>query len=205
MWCGNKEIPSRNFLVWYHLVKSLRSLSPIIQILRIQRDKSPSYRYILVHLLKLPSTFAHKILFIYSHWAWPPLVFNTMEDGASLSCLVTDMTRRKVVPASVVKQKALFLSSAQRFWENSGQVRNHYLVPDNSTMISNWQCLLHIIFCGSMNHQFRNITQRPHFQTPHWAFPCQNKESVRAQYLIFLSLPTCVYDMCSCKALIKNY
>lgn len=169
MWCGNEELPSRNFLVWCHLMRSLRSLSPTILILRIWRDKRPSYRSIPVHLPKLLSPFAYKTLFISSHWALSPLVFvfNTAENEASVSWLLAGMTRRKVVPASMVKQEARFLSNAQRFWGEDGQVRYHNFVLGISTMICNWQHLLQIISCGSMTTNSSETLLKDHiFKIP---------------------------------------
>lgn len=188
-------------------LRSLWSLSLFIQIFRILTDKSPSYRNIPVHLLKLLSTFTYKILIISSHWALPSLVFvfNTVEDGASLFCLLTGMTKRKVVPASVVKQKAQLLSNAHRFWGEGGQVRYCYLVPGISTMIDNWWHLLQIISYGSMTTSSSEILLQDHiFKLPSQSSPVKVRNLKQAQDIIFLSLTICVYDMHSCKAVIKN-
>lgn len=188
-------------------LRSLWSLSLFIQIFRILTDKSPSYRNIPVHLLKLLSTFTYKTLIISSHWALPSLVFvfNTVEDGASLFCLLTGMTKRKVVPASVVKQKAQLLSNAHRFWGEGGQVRYRYLVPGISTMIDNWWHLLQIISYGSMTTSSSEILLKDHiFKLPSQSSPVKVRNLKQAQDIIFLSLTICVYDMHSCKAVIKN-
>lgn len=180
-WCGNEECPSRNFLVWCHpmmYLRSLWSLSLFIQIFRIMTDKSPSYRNIPVHLLKLLSTFTYKTLIISSHWALPSLafVFNTVENGASLSCLLTGMTeegctcQRGEAESPIPEQCTQVL---RRGW--AGQV----------PLFGSWHFYHNRqLTTPSTNHflwfydyqQFRNITQRPHFQTPLSVFPCESKK-----------------------------